>query len=95
MNIGLRVVSLLLAFYLVLFFVVAGLSNFDNAEQYPVLQIVIESVEAVEVPATALIRENLPSEINGRDVAPWMFIFTVAPPPTASSSTPRPEGAAL
>lgn len=74
---GTRIISITLASYLVLFFVVMGLSHVKNVDTYPALKVFISAEKAVEVPAVALIRKNLPYQFKGTDFAPWMFIFAL------------------
>ncbi|MFH2202113.1 MAG: hypothetical protein ABIJ96_03275 [Elusimicrobiota bacterium] len=72
-----RALSIVFALYLVLFFVVMGLSYVEKAETYPALNYMIIAEKAIENPAASLIRENLPHKFEGNDLAPWMFIMAV------------------
>lgn len=72
-----RSVSIVLALYMVLFFVALGLQHVKDAEKYPVLNFVMQAEQSIQAPAVVAIRNNLPHKVEGNDVSPWMFILAV------------------
>lgn len=67
----------LLAFYIVFFFMVFGLSLIRSAAQYPVLQRIVKIERTIEGPAVSFLQSHLSTQYGGADYASWIFIGTV------------------
>ena len=67
----------LLAFYIVFFFLVFGLSLIRGAAQNPVFQAILKIERAIEGPSVPFLRNHLTTQFGGADYASWIFIGAV------------------
>ncbi|MBI3812027.1 MAG: hypothetical protein HY283_07465 [Nitrospirae bacterium] len=77
MLLSVGIIGRLLAFYIVFFFLVFGLSLIRNAAQYPVLQRIVEIERMIEGPAVSFLQKHLPTRYGGADYASWIFIGAI------------------
>lgn len=72
-----RVTSRFMLAYICLFGLAFGLTFYKDVVRYPALNWFIEFEEALRAPGMSLLQKYVPTNINGIEMAPWIFLAIV------------------